>query len=217
MKKILIYILLSLPVILMFSCYTDTVDNFSSFSFQIPVKFYTEYLDRTCPRISEDFSNLYEYKEYTDNRDKIVKAELLQFNYWIDSLIYEDGTPFDPKKDDLEFEYVKYSLQFAKPIKPWNEQSTDSTDFMKDPDYPSYVIGEFKNVQIRDYYRTAQYIIQVPDEVAKVISETLKDKPYYYIVTEYSGVKGTDGNYYEKKFKLIKARFDVVIRFEVKL
>ena len=217
MKKFMIYLLLILPVFLMFSCYTDTIENFSSFSFQIPVRFYNDYVDRTCPRISEDFSNLYEYKEYTDNRDKIIRAEILQFNYWIDSLIFDDGRPFDPKLDDLEFEYVKYSLQFAKPIKPWDEQEIDSTKFMRDPAYQPYTIGEFRNVKVSDYYRNAQFIIQLPDSVGQVISKTLKEKPYYYIITEYSGIKGKDGKYYSQTFDLIKARFDVVIRFEVEL
>ena len=88
---------------------------------------------------------------------------------------------------------------------------------MRDPAFQPYVIGEFRNVKVADYYRNAQYIVQLPDSVAKVISTTLKEKPYYYIITEYSGIKGTDGKYYSKKFKLIKARFDVVIRFEVEL
>lgn len=210
MKK---YIFIILAVI-MSGCYTDAIDNLQTFSIQIPIFFEGPFKDRTAPDTSVDFSNLYKYPEYKENRDRVEKAEILQLNYRIDSLVYFDGTVFDPATDDLEFDYIRYSFQFARPTKG-NEQSTDPNDFEPDPTKEKILIGEFKNVKIRDYFRQAKYIMNVSETAAYTISEGLKVKPYFYIFTEYSKTKGQIED--EMKFQLIKAKFDVILRLEVKL
>lgn len=196
------------------SCYSDTVENFEKFNFQFPVNFATTYTFRAIPDTSRDFSNLYKYQEYYDNRDKIDKAIVLQFNYWIDTLVKADNTPYDPKVDKLEFDYVRYKLLFAKP-KNGNIFSQDSTDFEPDPTIEPFVLGEYSNVKVEEFYRNPNHIIDVPLEVSNKISEFMKTKPYFYVVAEYSKLKGqTEEKIY---FPYFKAKFDIIIRFEVKL
>lgn len=210
MKK---YILL-LILVLMSGCYTDTINKIETFSIQIPIFFTGPFENRSAPDTSVDFSNLYQYPEYEENRNKISKAEILQMNYRIDSLVYEDGSIFDPSNDDLEFEFIRYSFQFSKP-KNGNIYSTNPDDFIPDPNEERIVLGEFRDVKIRDYFRQAKQIIEVPKTSAVIISEGLKTRPYFFVYTEYSKVKGQTED--EFKFNLIKAKFDIVLRLEVKL
>ncbi len=210
MKK---YILLVILVLLS-GCYTDTINKIETFSIQIPIFFTGPFTDRSAPDTSVDFSNLYQYPEYEENRNKISKAEILQMNYRIDSLVYEDGSIFDPSNDDLEFEFIRYSFQFSKP-KNGNIYSTNPDDFIPDPNEERIVLGEFRDVKIKDYFRQAKQIIEVPKTSAVIISEGLKTRPYFFVYTEYSKVKGQTED--EFKFKLIKAKFDIVLRLEVKL
>lgn len=210
MKK---YIIILLAIILS-GCYTDTINKLETFSIQIPVFFTGPFEDRAAPDTSVDFSNLYQYPEYEENRDRISKAEILQMNYRIDSLIYEDGRVFDPATDNLEFEFIRYSFQFAMP-KSGNIYSTNPEDFVPDPSKPKVILGEFTNVKIKDYYRMANRIMEVPTTSAKTISDGLKVHPYFFVYTEYSKVKGQVEE--EFGFKLIKAKFDLILRLEVKL
>jgi hypothetical protein len=209
--KIYVFIILS---VLISGCYSDTVNNLSTFSLQLPIFFSGPFTNRSAPDTSVDFTNLYKYPEYEDNREKISKAEILQMNYRIDSLIFEDGTIFDPLNDNLEFDFIRYSFQFAKP-KNGDIYSTNPDDFIPDPDEPKIQLGEFLNVKIQDYYKQAKYIMDLPETSAKIISEGLKVRPYFFVYTEYSKVKGQTVD--EFGFKLIEAKFDVVLRLEVKL
>jgi hypothetical protein len=80
---------------------------------------------------------------------------------------------------------------------------------------PLITLGDFQNVKIKDYFKEAKYILDVSETNAKTISDGLKIKPYFYIYTEYSKIKGQTGD--EFKFKLIQAKFDVILRLEVNL
>lgn len=212
MKKI--YILLILASIAFAGCYSDTVNSFETFTFQFPVAFTADYINRSVPRTTVDFSNLYKYDEFNKNKSKISKAQIIQMNYWIDSLVLDDGSAFDPAVNDLEFGFVRYTLKFARP-KYGNEYSLDSIDFEPDPSKPDFELGSFDNVKVSEFYRNPKHILSVPEDKALVISELLKEKPYFYIVTEYSAIKGQAQP--EIFFPLIRSRFDVMIRFEVKL
>jgi len=128
MKKI--YLLISFLVLILLSCVTQTVDDFSSFTVQLPIFFTSDYPNRAAPDTSVDFSTLYKYKEYKDNKGKIDKSEIYQFNYRIDSLVLQNGKNFDPATDNIVFEYIKFKLVFAKP--KYNEESLDSNDFTMD-------------------------------------------------------------------------------------
>ncbi len=198
------------------SCYTDTVDSFSKFTVQIPIYFYDYSNNRKAPSFTKDFTNLYEYAEYKDNKDRIDLAEIYQFTYWIDSLVHpETKLPFNPATDEMIFDYVKYTIIFLKPKSPFLIESQDPNDFEVNPDYPEFVIADKKNVKVTDYYRTPKNIMLVDELEAKKISDILKSNPAFYIVTGYSKYQGqTQDTVY---FPLMNVRSDLVIRLTVKL
>lgn len=195
-------------------CYTDTIDDFSTFTFQFPVNLHSTYYNRDVPDVSRDFSNLYEYDEYHDNKDKINKAYAIQFNYWIDTLVMPSGLPYDPSFDNIEFEYVKYKLVFARP-KNGNIYSLDSNNFEPDPNIEEFELGTFNNVNVSGFYRNPSHIVDIPIDVSKKVSEFLKTKPYFYVVTEYSKLKGQGTDQFN--FPFMKTRFDIIVKFEVEL
>ncbi len=209
MKKIL----LLLPFLLLGGCYQDTINSFSTFTFQFIVNLNTIYFDRMAPSVSLDFTNLNKYYEYHENKDKISKSQLLQFNFWIDSLVLENNQPYDPKKDNLEFEYVIYSLVFARPI-AGNVTSDDPNDFEPDPTIQEFELGRFTNANVRDFYRKAHHIIDIPPQISDQIGQQLLTTPYFYIKTSYGKVNGSLDKH---RFPFLKANFDLAIRFKVDL
>ncbi len=93
MKRVImpsVFVLLLVATLILDGCYADNIEDLSTFKFQFPVPFGSVHWDRAAPDTSYDFSNLYEYKEYRDNEDRVKKAEILHFNYWIDDLIYRN-------------------------------------------------------------------------------------------------------------------------------
>lgn len=218
MKKIII-ILTSITLSVFFtSCYTEALDSLSTFKFQFIVSFDTEHDNSTVPDTSLDFSNLNEYPEYKDNFENIKRAEILHFNYWIDSLTLDGNRAFNPNSDYVEFEFIRYYLQFAVPRPgyiPGNEaEDSNPSNWIPDPTFQKHLLGEFKDVNIKDYYRLSHHILEVPESTALVISEALINRPQFFIITEYSETKGENPN---MEFPYIKARYDVDIRFEVEL
>lgn len=209
MKKLAIL----LVFIMLSGCYQNTVDSFSSFNFQMIVKLNTKYLNRSVPSQSLDFSNLNKYEDYHKNKERIKKSQLLQFNYWIDSLVLENNKPYDPNTDLLQLDYIIYTLVFARPI-AGNVNSENPNDFEPDPTIPEYELGRFTNVNIRDYYRKAHQIKEISKEISDQISEHILRNPYFYIKTTYGNVAGSLDKYH---FPLIYANFDLNIRFTVDL
>lgn len=217
MKKHLIILFPALFALTMWGCYTSTIDALSTFKFQLPINFYSNWINKAAPDTSWDFNNLLKYDEYKDNQDKIKKSEILSFNYWIDSLIFDNGEVFKPGVHQLEFEFIKFYLVFARlkanPPNPFNP--LDESNYEFDPDSPEYLLGEFTNVNATAYYRSPEHILEVPEDVAEVIAVAVKEKPQFFIKSIYSKTKGqTEPKRY---FNLINARFDMVIRFEVSL
>jgi hypothetical protein len=220
MKKLIIPLILLASIALssLFSgCYSGTVDAIRDFPFQFMVNFDTEYYNRQAPDTSVDFTNLYKYPEYRENADKIKKSEVLSFNYWINNLKLQDGSNFNPAVDTtLEFEFIRFYLQFARKVKPSiPDNSQNPNDWELDPTAGPYELGTFEDVKIHEYFRFAYNIEKVEDQTAKIISEALKEKPQFYILTEYGEVKGQPNGKYS--FPYINARFDLDIRFEVEL
>ncbi len=208
-------ILLIASLIILSSCIQDTINKFENFTVQLPIFFKADNLGKSVPDTSIDFSNLYQYKEYNDNKSKIDAAEVYQINYRIDSLVMGNGVPFDPNVDNIQFDSVSFMLKFARPKPGKSPFSTDSNDFEPDPTSKLYILGKYKDVNVKDYYKTAYNIIQVPEENAFAISEGLKNTPYFYIYSQYSYVKGSYPN--EVHFPFIRAKYDLVIRLKVKL
>jgi hypothetical protein len=221
----LIYIICIVICVILSGCYGSTIDALSSFTFQFPVNFHANYYHKAAPDTSKDYANLNKYKEYNDYKDKINKAQVLHLNYWIDSLKYVDEKTgdtitFDPitnTNDLLGFEFIKFSIVFAKYLPDLlhpNYNDTVSTNWI--PDYSlTYSLGNFKDVKVKEYYRNPSHIEYVSENTALIISDLLKKQPSFFVISEYSKVNGQDSNKYY--FPLINARFDIDIRFDVDL
>ncbi|MEJ5287098.1 MAG: hypothetical protein CH6_1127 [Candidatus Kapaibacterium sp.] len=212
-KRIQIYFVL-LFVLFLKACDTDFIGSIQNFRFQIPFYFYVNYFDKSIPDTSQVFANLNEYEEFTKNKSRLEKAEIVQFNYWIDSLVYGNNQPFDPKKDTLVIENVRFFLVFAKP-KPNIPNPRDTSDFEPDTTLPTFLLGEFKEVNVSDFYRKPNHIYVISTEISQVLTEVVRNRPYFYLVSEYGKVRGQTTP--KKYFSLIFVRFDVVIRFTVSL
>lgn len=220
----LIFLLsLSLGLVLN-SCYTDTVDSFSTFSFQFPILFHADHHNKISPDTSTDFVNLYDYPEYTDNKHLLNKAEILSFNYRIDSLQYTppgetDTTIFDPNSEEhkniIQFDFIRFTLVFAK-LKSEFLDVNDENSYEEDTTIAPQLLGEFYDVKIEDYYRYAHHIEVTDEKVAQVISNSIKERPHFYIVTEYSKLSDqTEGE--DWKFPYIESNYDMVVRFNIDL
>jgi hypothetical protein len=212
MKKYRLILLLLLPIILN-SCYNDTLNSLSSFKLQVPINFRSNFYNKAAPDSTFNFANLSIYKEFNDNVDRIKNAQIYQLTYWIDSLQLENKIPFNPKKDSLEFEFIRFYLTFAIPKPGHTAAEADSSAWMPDPDSPSYLIGEFNNVNISEYYRTPKKIISISEDVAAILSQAVKNKPQFYLLSEYGKTKGQKVPV--RYFPLIFARYDLVIRLDV--
>jgi hypothetical protein len=226
-NKFLIFLVLTaLPLSLLFtSCFTETIDALSTTSFQLPLIFHSNWVNKAAPDTSWDFTNLNKYQEYRDNREKIKKSILYQMNYWIDSLVYKDASgnprpfdPADPNMPDIEFEAIRFYLRFADYVGGGDIESDFNPGNYRPStiDPTNYLLGEFTNVNAKPYYRQAYHIISISDEVAQIISEAAKSKPAFYILSEYSKMKDQNINTEPKRyFPYIAARFDVMVKFEV--
>jgi len=209
MRKLLLFIVFAISGIVFTSCYTEVIDNLSTFTFQLILDYKSEHNNRGAPDMSYDTTNLYEYEEYRNHKDQVDKAMILHFNYWIDSLTYKpvgkDTTVvFDRLRDTNKFEFVK--IEFW-----WIGSKIDGTR----DDSKTFLLGRFTNVKIEDYFRYPQHIIYVPDSVAQKVSDIIKSHPRFYLKSVYSKLRGqaVDTVY----FPFVKARYDMTIRFDVKL
>jgi hypothetical protein len=210
MKKIIKYIVLPIfAAVILVSCYDQTIESLSTFKLQIPLNFRTDFYNKFAPDTTTDFANLNDYQTYRDNLKYIKRADLYQFTYWIDSLKMGNQTFAlnDPAINNLEFEFIKFYLIFAK----WNGYS-----WVQDTDPAAkHLLGEFKNVKVAEYYKKPKQVLQVSEDVAAVIFKAIKDKPQFFILSEYSKVAGQTEP--KRSFPLIFARYDLVIRLDVEL
>lgn len=201
-------------LIFLFGCYSEFIESVDEFRFQIPMYFYVNYYDKSIPDTSQQFANLNNYEEFVKNRSKLTGAEIVQFNYWIDSLVFANGKPFNPEIDSLVIENVKIFLVFAKP-KIGISNPLDSNDFEPDTTLPKFILGEFKDINVKDYYRKPHHIFSVSTDISQVLTEAVRNKPYFYLISEYGKVVGYPNP--KKYFKLIFVRFDIVVRLVVSL
>lgn len=213
MSRIFIFLCLTLSIALN-SCFTDVAEGIRNFRFQLPLYFYVNYVDKSIPDTSRIFANLNDYEEFRKNKERLDGAEIVQFNYWIDSLVYANKVPFDPSKDTLVIENVRFYLVFARP-KVGVTNPLDSSDFEPDSTLPTFLLGEFKNIDVANFYRKPYHIYVVSTEISQVLTEVVRNRPYFYLISEYGKVKGQVTP--KKYFSLINVRFDVVIRFVVSL
>ncbi|MCE5305104.1 MAG: hypothetical protein ABFD61_05310 [Chloroherpetonaceae bacterium] len=217
MKYIKNILIISFFSILLTSCYTKTVDDFSEFTVQIPIYFYDKSTDRKVPDIGLTFSNLYQYDEYKTNKDRIDRAEVYQFSIWVDSLVLPGNPPkpFVPNVDEVIFEHVRYTIVFAKPKVAGNEQSLNPDDFEIDNTFQPFTLADFYNVSVSEYYKNPRHIYSIPQEEAIVISDLLKTRPYFYVQAEYSKYLNQPAD--TILFPYSEYRGDLVVRLKIKL
>lgn len=198
------------------SCYTQTINDLSTFTVQVPVYFYDKASKRMIPFSGFNFTNLNTYEQFVKNKDKVDRAEIYQFSYWIDSLVIPfKNKPFNPAEDEMIFERIRYLIMFAKPKKPSSEFSKNPNDFEIDSTVEPFIIGDFNQVKVSEYYRNPFHIVSVPENRAKEISNIIKSKPYFFLVSEYSKYSGqpTDTTF----IPYLEVRADLVIRLTVKI
>lgn len=216
-----------MAIIFLTGCYTDTVESLSTFKFQLPIDFKQKYINKVAPDTSVDFTNLYKYKDYTDNKDKIKKAEIIMANYWIEHLNV-NGTLFNPRDPNnkyyynyetntgtntIQFNFIKFYLVFAKPAQfPYSNDQLDARNWQLDPQSEWYLLGEFKDVNVANYYLLPHNILQIDQSTMQVLSDAIKARPQFYIVSVYSNTVSGD-----KYFPEVTAGHYVIIRFEVEL
>jgi hypothetical protein len=154
------------------------------------------------------------YDEFLKHRDELASAEIVQFNYWVDSLVFSNNVAFDPERDSLIIENVRFVLIFARP-KSGIVNPKDSSDFEEDTTLPRFVLGEFYNLVIRDFYRQPHHIKIISNEISQVLTEVVRSRPYFYLSSEYGKVLGQTTA--KKYFSLVNVRIDIVIRFTISL
>ena len=217
MKILKNILLIAFSSILLTSCYTKTVDDFSEFTVQIPINFYDKSTDRRVPDVGLNFSNLYQYEEYESNKNRIDRAEVYQFSIWIDSLVLPGNPPkpFVPNVDEIIFDHVRYTIVFAKPKIPGNDHSLNEDEFEIDNTLQPFTLADFFNVSVSEYYKNPEHIYSVPQEQAIVISDLLKTRPYFFVLAEYSKYQNQPAD--TIIFPYSEYRGDLVVRLKIKL
>lgn len=193
MKKFNYILLTLLTIVTLFAVQSCDVANVADIALQLTIDFDPSFDNRAVPDSSVEVVNLEDYPEYNDNRDQIEDAEILHFNYSINEIKTSDNLPID----SIEFERIAFYL------------IPTFTDGGARVPGQRYLLGEFTDVKISDYYKTAKHIIEVGDDVGELISEQIKETPYFIFVTEYSEMKGENRSNY---FDYIDAHVDMVIR-----
>lgn len=213
-------------IIFLSGCYTDTIDSFSEFTIQLPIYFHSYHYQKGAPDTSITFANLNEFNEYRENKKMIDIAQVYSFNYWVDSIHVDENVPFDPKKDTIIFDFIRFYIQFAIPkndsikrlldnLPPNHPIALDSSNWMPDTNEAPVLLGEYLDVNIAEYFRNPQYISKVAQYVTEIITEIAKHRPQFYVTTMYSKVRGqTEPKRY---FPLVWARYDLILRMTVKI
>ena len=193
MKKVNYIILAILASATLFTVQSCDVANVADVALQLTINFDPTFENRAVPDSSIEVVNLEDYPEYNDNKDKIEDAEILHFNYSIKDIKTSDSLPID----SIEFDRIAFYL------------IPTFTDGGARIPGQRYLLGEFTDVKISEYYKTAQHIIEVGDDVGELIAEQIKETPYFIFVTEYSEMKGENRSNY---FDYIDAHVDMVVR-----
>jgi hypothetical protein len=192
-KSILAAFIITAGILSFNSC---DVTNISDVVLQMTIDFDPVFENKTVPDSSIDLTNLDDYATYRDNKDKIEDAQILHFNYRIDEIKTKNNMDID----SIVFESVNFYL-----IPTTSNGSRIPGQRFK--------LGEFKNLHVADYYKTAKHVVEVPSELGNLISEQIKATPYFVFVTEYSGLVGDNA---DNKFDYIVSHMDMVLRIRTK-
>lgn len=196
MKNVKIYITtIIITVIGLLSLNSCDVNNITELNFQIPLDFYSRYNDRVLPDSSIEYTDLNDYSEYAENRENIEDAEFLHFNYWISELDLVDTLDLE----EVELERIAFYIQFL------NASGTPISG-------ERYLLGEYNDVVVADYIKTARHIEPIEGAVGEQISKAVQQYPRFNIITNYTDIKGLP----RARINTIYARFDMTLRFTAK-
>ena len=188
-KQLIAALLITAGLVAMNSC---DVTNITDVILQITIDFDPEFKNKMVPDSSLDVVDLNDYPEYEENSDKVEDAEILHFNYRIDSIKTRNNMHID----SIVFKQVNFYMI----------PTTAAGDRLPGQ---RYKLGEFPNLRVSDYYKTAKHIIEVSSEVGELISEQIKKTSHFIFVTEYSELVGEN---VDRNFDCIEAHVDMVIR-----
>lgn len=188
-KQLVAVLVIAAGIIALNSC---DVTKVTDVVLQITIDFDPKFTNKAVPDSSLDVVDLNDYPEYEENSDKIEDAEILHFNYRIDRIRTRNNMPLD----SIIFKSVNFYLI----------PTTSAGDRIPGQ---RYKLGEFTNLQVSEYFRTAKQIVEVSSEVGQLISEQIKKTPHFIFVTEYSELVGEKA---DKNFDFIDAHVDMVIR-----
>lgn len=188
-KQLVAVLVLAAGIIALNSC---DVTKVTDVVLQISIDFDPKFTNKAVPDSSIDVVNLNDYPDYEENSDKIEDAEILHFNYRIDRIKSINNMPID----SMVFKSVNFYLI----------PTTAAGDRIPGQ---RYKLGEFTNLQVSEYFRTAKQIVEVSSEVGRLVSEQIKKTPHFIFVTEYSELVGENA---DKNFEYIDAHVDMVIR-----
>ncbi|MFA6571256.1 MAG: hypothetical protein WCT77_08465 [Bacteroidota bacterium] len=127
MKKYYKYYLILVAVIapvFISGCYTDTIDNLSEFTLQVPIT--VPMFQRGNSDTTFSNENLNKYAEYTNNKERVKRLHLYQSSFWLDSI-----APFNSSEvfQKIEYYFIIDSVQYL--IARFNNLSVSS--FFKIP------------------------------------------------------------------------------------
>lgn len=189
MKQLAAVLLITAGLIGMNSC---DVTKVTDVILQLTIDFDPEFKNKMVPDSSLDNIDLNDYPEYEENADKIEDAEILHFNYRIDEIKTRNNMHID----SIVFKQVSFYLI---PTTPAGNRLPGQR----------YKLGEFTNLRVSDYYKTAKHILEVSSEVGELVSEQIKETSHFIFVTEYSELVGDN---VDRNFDYIDAHVDMVIR-----
>lgn len=188
-KQLVAVLVLTAGIIAMNSC---DVTKVTDVILQLSIDFDPEFKNKMVPDSSLDVLDLNDYPEYEENKDNIEDAEILHFNYRIDEIKTRNNMDLD----SIVFKQVNFYMI----------PTTAAGDRLPGQ---RYKLGEFTNLRVSDYYKTAKHILEVSSEVGELVSEQIKKTSHFVFVTEYSELVGEN---VDRNFDYIDAHVDMVIR-----
>ena len=193
--KVLSLVLFAFASVGLTGCYTDTVDSFSTLTFQLPVnKQFGMKNIRFSDTTSEEAGSmtrvdLREYEIYRDNQENIRIVDLFQLGYWFDTLAG------NPSLGDAEFEFIELYLRLIGGKE-------------------KYLLGRYENVVAREYYKRL-HIISTSDNIPQGILDSINRNPQFDMILRLSRpTSRRDSLTFPIIIDTISSNVDLVVRLE---
>ena len=194
--KVLSLVLFAFTSVGLTGCYTDTVDSFSTLTYQLPVnRQFRENNIRFSDTTSEEEAgttrvDLLEYGVYRNNQENMRIVELFQLGYWFDTLVG------NPSFDDAEFEFIEVYLRLIGGKE-------------------KYLLGRYENVVVREYYKRPHIISISADNIPQSIRDAIKRNSQFDMIQRISKpTSKRDSPTFLTIIDTISSSVDLVVRLE---